>query len=164
MDQTTTFKQGELGVGYLILGPVFHPGASLPPAPDLFRGHTQVKTLLSAFWDFCPAGRKSHGSGLTAQGCTVQLYWARIALTLDPGRREHASHVCGGVNAPCQVPSARGRNGDASVPPTPQLSQTQAAWLQSGGIWKANRPEVVASPLLPDSGRTLSPAGLHLCS
>lgn len=117
MDQTTTFKQGELGVGYLILGPVFHPGASLPPAPDLFRGHTQVKTLLSAFWDFCPAGRKSHGSGLTAQGCTVQLYWARITLTLDPGRREHASHVCGGVNAPCQVPSARGRNGDASVPP-----------------------------------------------
>lgn len=104
MDQTTTFKRGELGGGYLILGPVFHPGASLPPAPALFREHTQVKTLLSAFWDICPAGRKGHGSGLTAQGCTVQLYWARITLTLDPGHQEHESYVCGGVK--CSPPGS----------------------------------------------------------
>lgn len=117
------------------MGPVSHPGASVSPAPALFRGHTQVKTLLSAFWDFCPAGRKGHGSGLTAQGCTVQL-WARITLTLDPGRQEHESHVCGGVNAPCQVPSARGRNGDPKASHPSTFTNTGclgAEWRYLGG-------------------------------
>lgn len=64
---------------------------------------------------------------------------------------------------PARFPVPEGEMG-IRRPPTPQLSQTQAAWEQSGGIWEADRSGVVASSPLPDSGRTLSPAGLHLCS